>query len=238
MRVTPRTVYPLDGRLELLGRLQYAARRVQVPRLTQAHHGGPGGGRQQPGAGARGGRSAVPAFMAMRTHRQPPSRDHVLALRSDVTVHAPRLAGERERGVRFSLPALPVGEGEKLVRPQRFAAVQHHRRALGRVAVLVRVGRHGRDTGAREIEGRDAVPQLLSEGQEESAEACVYVQPCGAQGIRGRGSSLARLRALPSGPSPGRTDAVLESQSRERFDRVDDALWVVGRRCVPATPHT
>ena len=63
-------------------------------------------------------------------------------------------------------------------------------------------------------------------------------------------AAASRVRGLSHGPSPtglrrdrlyrqGRTDAVLKSQSGERFDRVDDALWVVGRRCVPATPtHT
>src|SRR5262249_37698302 len=60
---------------------------------------------------------------------------------------------------------------------QVLVAVQHHRGALGRVAVLVRVGRHRRDAGNPEVERWHVVAEPFGPRQYEAAEARVGVEP-------------------------------------------------------------
>src|SRR3972149_5800450 len=89
----------------------------------------------------------------------------------------------------------PVGDREVLVMAELVATIEDDRRALGGVAVLVRVGGDGGDAREPEIERGYVVAQLLGPGEEEAAEAAVGVE------------------ADASGPR----------QLRELLDGVDDA---------------
>ena len=72
-------------------------------------------------------------------------------------------------------PARPVGHRVVLELPQFPAPVQHDRRALGRIAVLVRVGRHRGHAGQPEVEGRYRIAQPPRPRQDEPAEAGIDV---------------------------------------------------------------
>lgn len=57
---------------------------------------------------------------------------------------------------------------------------KEERRTLGRVPILVRVDRHGGDTGEREIKGKEVVAPrgLPGKGQDEAAQAHVHMHAC------------------------------------------------------------
>ena len=81
-------------------------------------------------------------------------------------------AGHGGRGVEASEP---VTRGEYLMPGQLVRAVENHRDAFGRVAVLVDVGRHRRDAGETEVEWLGKAPELGEKGQEESTHTCIDV---------------------------------------------------------------
>ena len=74
----------------------------------------------------------------------------------------PVIVGERVQ------PARPPGVGVELVPPQRGVAVQHHRRALRRVAVLVQVRRERRHARHLEVEGAaPSRPSFFANGRKK-----------------------------------------------------------------------
>ena len=78
----------------------------------------------------------------------------------------------------------PVGVEEPLQVPPVGVAVQDHRRALGRVAVLVDVGRDLGDARDPEVPRRHRPAEVLEERQHEAADAAVDVAadaPLGGQ---------------------------------------------------------
>src|SRR5260221_11621926 len=74
---------------------------------------------------------------------------------------------------RAVLPARPRRLEEVLAVAQLLVSEQQQRRALQAVAVLVRVGRDRGHTREAEVERWDVVAELLTERQDESAEATV-----------------------------------------------------------------
>ena len=77
----------------------------------------------------------------------------------------------------------PLVVDEELVPEPVLVAVQHRRRALRRVAVLVDVGRDLGDARDAEVPGRHVVPDALEERQHEPADARVDVA---ARAVLGR----------------------------------------------------
>ena len=148
------------------------------------------------------------ALLADRHQRRPAGRDQR---------RPGRLPRERRRAVEA---ARPVGGGEVLVAAQLEAAVEHHRGALGRVAVLVGVGRHRRHARQAEVERRHRVAELLGPRQHEPAEAGVGVEADAA--LPGQ---LAR--------APDRVDHAVRERRRRADD--DDGVLGDGRGSMAAT---
>src|SRR6516225_9051694 len=114
------------------------------------------------------GRVEIPA-LADGDHRRP-------ARGRQRTGPAPRERGGQVQATR------PVGARVVLELPQVLSAVQDHRRALGGVAVLVRVGRHRGDARQPEVERRHRVAEPLGPGHDEPPEAGIDVAAGAALG--------------------------------------------------------
>ena len=114
-----------------------------------------------------------------------------VALDAEVVERGPRRGhGQRgpcalHAGARVEA-AEPVVEHEGLVAAQRLGAVEHHRRALRRVAELVQVGADGGDAVHPEVPRRHVVAQLLDEREQEAAHAGVGVEAGARVGGHGR----------------------------------------------------
>ena len=155
-----------------------------------------------------------------------------VALDAEVVERGPR-GGHRQRrpgalhagaGVEATEP---VVEHEGLVAAQRLGAVEHHRRALRRVAELVQVGADRGDAVHPEVPRRHVVAELLDEREEEAAHAGVGVEAgarVGGQRPPARGSGRPRPagtagRCPPPAPCWARRACAMASTSARQSSR-------------------